>query len=83
MACGFRPDRPEELIQSLFEHVSTHLDTAKAEKDPGSVIKLVCEGPLKTPSGRRPWARSVWQVSDGEIQLRLITAFIHESPKDQ
>lgn len=33
------------------------------------------EGKLNCPNGRRPLVRSVWQMDDGEIAPRLITAY--------
>jgi hypothetical protein len=33
------------------------------------------EGSLKTPDGREPFIRSVWQFDKGEVAPRLITAY--------
>jgi hypothetical protein len=33
------------------------------------------DGELTAPDGRRPRIRSVWQVDEGEIAPRLITAY--------
>ena len=39
--------------------------------------RYVVSGGLRTPSGREPWPMvcSVWQVDNGDVGARLITAY--------
>ena len=52
-------------------------------KETGFGPRYEIEGALETPDGRRPRVRTVWQVDQGQIAPRLITAYpletIHDS----
>lgn len=65
LAQGFAVDRPEILMEALFDHTS-------AENFVGIRIppglwghRLVFEGPIRTPITATPRVRSVWQVGYG------------------
>ena len=69
---GFRLDDWETLARALREHgqqleVSTERETAFGSR-------YDVDGPLKTPGGRTPRVRTVWQIDHGQVAPRLITA---------
>jgi hypothetical protein len=67
---GFERDRPEVLGQALIEHVQTHHATEVATE---FEKRYIVDAPLRTPSGRTPLVRSIWEVKDGSP--RLVTAY--------
>jgi len=69
---GFRLEEWEQLAEALREHGRTH-DVARM-RETGFGPRYIVEGQLNTPSGRRPRVRSVWQMDEGAIAPRLITA---------
>ena len=62
MRFGFSPDRPLELMDALGQHPSPASWAAAFEAPHG--IKHYFEAPLRSPDGRNPYIRSVWQVDD-------------------
>jgi hypothetical protein len=70
---GFRADAWEVLAAALREHGQRH-DISKV-KETGFGPRYEVEGELDAPDGRRPRVRTVWQVDEGQIAPRLITAY--------
>jgi hypothetical protein len=70
---GFRIEEWERLAEALREHGRTH-DVVRT-RETGFGPRYVVEGELNTPSGRRPRVRSVWQMDEGTVAPRLITAY--------
>jgi hypothetical protein len=70
---GFRREAWEQLAQALLEHGQKH--ELKRTRKTGFGPRYEVEGKLNCPNGRRPLVRSVWQMDDGEIAPRLITAY--------
>ncbi len=70
---GFRVDDWEKLAAALREHGAAQ--TVADVHETGHGPRYVVEGPLRTPAGRRPRIRSVWQRDHGEVAPRLITAY--------
>lgn len=69
---GFLPARWQELADALREHVKMH-PAAKTENRSNGLAYIV-EGELHTPSGKRPYVRSVWIVERNKPP-RLVTAY--------
>jgi len=38
-------------------------------------VTYLTEGPLETPSGRRPRVRTIWLIEAGQVAPRFITAY--------
>jgi hypothetical protein len=70
---GFRLEHWERLAEALQEHGRTH-DVART-RETGFGPRYAVEGKLNTPSGRVPRVRSVWQLDEGMVAPRLITAY--------
>ncbi|MBI3849223.1 MAG: hypothetical protein HY298_02870 [Verrucomicrobia bacterium] len=70
---GFRIEQWERLAEALREHGRTH-DVART-RETGFGPRYAVEGNLNTPIGRRPRVRSVWQMDEGMVAPRLITAY--------
>ncbi len=70
---GFTLDNLEEVRQALLEHGRSHVVARVAQTGFGP--RYAVEGILKTPDGRNPRMRTVWQLDDGEVAPRLITAY--------
>jgi hypothetical protein len=70
---GFRIKAWEQLAQALREHGQTH-DVARTRAT-GFGPRYEVEGKLDCPNGRRPRVRSVWQMDEGAVAPRLITAY--------
>ncbi|MCY7314859.1 MAG: hypothetical protein LH480_04375 [Rubrivivax sp.] len=68
-------ERWEELRDALLEHAAAW-PVAEVFDSPYGSRSLV-RGGLLTPSGRDPWPMvcSVWQADNGDVGVRLITAF--------
>ena len=73
MAFGFRHEHWERLAAALREHGRRH-EVAEV-RETGFGPRYVVDGELRTPDGRRPQVRSVWQLDAGAIAPRLITAY--------
>ena len=70
---GFRMAAWEQLAQALREHGRTHEVTKTRETGFGPRYEV--EGTLNCPNGRRPRVRSVWQLDEGAVAPRLLTAY--------
>ena len=69
---GFRPEAWEVMAVALREHGEQNEVTRV--KETGFGPRYEVEGELAAPDGRRPRVRTVWQVDEGQIAPRLITA---------
>jgi hypothetical protein len=72
-AFGFRLAAWDELAQALRNHGKTHEVTKMRATDFGPRYEV--EGTLTCPNGRQPRVRSVWQLEEGAVAPRLITAY--------
>jgi hypothetical protein len=70
---GFSAEKWEQLAKALLVHGQTHEVKRVRETDFGPRYEI--EGTLKTPDGRAPFIRSVWQFDKGAVAPRLITAY--------
>lgn len=70
---GFRPEKWEDLAAALRKHGRQNEVTKVRETGFGPRYEV--EGELTTPDGRRSRVRTVWQLDDGQIAPRLITAY--------
>jgi hypothetical protein len=70
---GFRVEAWEQLAQALREHGQKH-DVTKM-RETGFGPRYEVEGRLNCPNGRRPRVRSVWQLDEGAVAPRLLTAY--------
>lgn len=70
---GFHLDAWETLARALSEHAQRH--EVSAERDTGFGPRYEVDGPPATPDGRDPLVRTVWQLDDGDVAPRLITAY--------
>lgn len=73
---GFRREDWEALAAALREHGRKNEVTKMQETGFGPRYEV--ERQMMAPDGRRPRLRSVWQVDDGQIAPRLITAYLLE-----
>lgn len=70
---GFSVEKWEQLAKALLIHGQTHEVKRVRETNFGPCYEV--EGALKTPDGREPFIRSVWQLDKGAVAPRLITAY--------
>lgn len=70
---GFCVEHWEQLAEALSEHGRRYEVTA--ERETGFGPRYTVDGELKTPDGRHPDVRTVWQMDEGAIAPRLITAY--------
>lgn len=70
---GFQREKWKDLAAALRKHGRQNEVTKVRETGFGPRYEV--EGELTTPDGRRSRVRTVWQVDDGEIAPRLITAY--------
>ena len=70
---GFSLRNWETLAQALQEHGQQYEVTRVTETIFGPRYEV--EGELRTPDGRNPGVRSVWQLDRGMVAPRLITAY--------
>jgi hypothetical protein len=70
---GFRLNEWEQLAAALREHGQNH-DVARVTET-GFGPRYAVGGELNTPSGRRPYVRTVWQMDNGAVAPRLISAY--------
>lgn len=77
---GFSPDRLVEFADAIFAQA---VGARSFERYPTSfgLERIECVGPVWTPSGRKPWIRTVWLVTDPET-ASLVTAVPDHKPKD-
>ena len=72
LAFGFNASQPLQLAEALLAQREAHGLTTRLTEVAGRK-RLVCEGPVVAPDGRRPHVRTVWQLYEG-VAWRLITA---------
>lgn len=70
---GFSLATWETLAVALREHGQQHEVSGVTETIFGTCYEV--EGELRTPNGRTPKIRSVWQLDYGMVAPRLITAY--------
>lgn len=70
---GFRREAPDALAEALRRHATEH-EVARMESSPFGE-RLVVDGPLLAPDGRRPFVRSVWFREHPDAPPRLVTAY--------
>ncbi len=78
---GFCIERWKQLAEALREHGWTHDVALKQETGFGP--RYVVQGELDTPVGLRPNVRTIWQLDQGAMAPRLITAYPLEEKHDQ
>ena len=69
---GFSVERPLEFAEALFAQAKGALLFERYPTEFG-VEMVECVGRITTPSGRRPWIRTVWLVKDAD-NAALVTA---------
>ena len=69
---GFRREE-WKLLADVFRKHAQENPVADSISDPDGVAYLV-EGPLETPSGRKPRVRTAWLIEASEFAPRFITA---------
>jgi len=72
MRFGFTMERWQRLAEELRRHGRINPVTRTTETIFGPRFEV--EGPIRTPDGRDPHIRTVWQLDEGETDPRLITA---------
>ena len=70
---GVRAETWETLAEALREQ-GRRCEVANVKKI-GFGPRYEVEGELPAPDGRRPCVRTVWQMDEGQIAPRLITAY--------
>lgn len=70
---GFRIEEWERLADALREHGRTH--EVVRTRETGFGPRYAVEGELSTPTGRRPHVRTIWQMDEGAVAPRLISAY--------
>jgi hypothetical protein len=70
---GFSREQWRLLADALRQHARAN-PVADSVSDVDGTTYLV-EGPLETPSGRRPRLRTIWLVETGKLAPRFITAY--------
>lgn len=73
---GFTQERWGVLAAAFAEHVRTH-EIEQSIPEVGRT-KYTVVGPLRTPDGRSPLVRTIWQVDVGTPSPRFITAYPQE-----
>jgi hypothetical protein len=69
---GYRVETWEVLAAALREHVQRN--EVSIVKESGFGPRYQVDGDLMAPDGRRPRLRTVWQMDQGQVAPRLITA---------
>jgi hypothetical protein len=70
---GFQMDDWEVFAEALREQGQVHEVSLVRQTRWGPRYEI--DGELNAPDGRQPRIRSVWQLDEGEIAPRLITAY--------
>ena len=70
---GCQVEKWEILADALREHGRRH-EVARVQET-GFGPRYLIEGELHTPIGRRPRVRTVWQMEEGAVAPRLISAY--------
>ena len=76
---GFERESWEVLAPSLCDHAMRYEVSRTRQTLWGPRFEI--DGELNTPDGRMPRVRTVWQLDEGEIAPRLITAYPLEIAK--
>lgn len=74
---GFQAEQWEIMAAALRDHARNH-EVCRA-KETGFGPRYEVDGALITPDGRQPCIRAVWQMDEGQLAPRLITAYPLES----
>lgn len=70
---GFSSDNLDAARSALLKHGRSY-DIARVVQT-GYGPRYAVEGVLETPDQRNPYVRTVWQMDNGEVAPRLITAY--------
>lgn len=70
---GFTAKDLDAARHALLEHGRSH-DVVRVSQT-GFGPRYIVESNLKTPDGRDPCIRTIWQMDDGEVAPRLMTAY--------
>lgn len=70
---GFRRENGKVLAEALLLHGQTH--EVKRVRETGFGPRYEVEGELRAADGGTPRVRSVWQLDQGAVAPRLITAY--------
>lgn len=70
---GFTIENWAVLAEALTSHAQTHDYTRTREAPFGTLYSV--EGELEAPDGRRPYVRTVWNLSSEQAAPRFITAY--------
>ncbi len=70
---GFQIDDWQIFAEALREHGQVYEVSLVRQTRWGPRYEI--DGELKAPDGRQPRIRTVWQVDNGQIAPRLITAY--------
>ncbi|OGA32860.1 MAG: hypothetical protein A3G80_05135 [Betaproteobacteria bacterium RIFCSPLOWO2_12_FULL_62_13b] len=70
---GFSTQAWEQFAKALRQHAQVHEVTRTRQTGFGPRYEI--EGELAAPDGRRPHVCTVWQLDDGQVAPRLITAY--------
>lgn len=70
---GFNLERWELPANALREH--GRRNPVSLVEETGFGPRFVVEGKIESPDGRNPAVRSVWQLDEGQLAPRLITAY--------
>lgn len=70
---GFRLEEWERLAEALREH--GRINEVANTRETGFGPRYVVEGALNTPGRRCPRVRTVWQMDQGAVAPRLISAY--------
>lgn len=71
--CKMAIEQWDVLAESLRKHGMTNPVVKTVESEYG--VRYCVEGPIETPSGVKPYIRTVWIVEKGSLEPRLITAY--------
>jgi hypothetical protein len=77
---GFRIEEWAVLAEALREHGQQH-EVSKVKQTVFGPRYQV-EGEIRAPDGRRPRVCTVWQLDEGQVAPRLITAYPVEASYD-
>ena len=72
-AFGFKSDLWEQMAAALVNQAQRNPVVEENESLFGTKYEI--EGAIKTPNGRNPKIRTVWQIDKDRLAPRLITAY--------
>jgi hypothetical protein len=73
LAFGYTAEAPERLADDLVSHAVAHWP-GRRMLPPLGRPRLIFEGPVQAPDGRRVSLRSVWEETT-PVQMRFLTAY--------